>query len=111
MQDFIDFDPDTNTTRMFFIRTVEWNGKETVTNDIPLTELERQCLAYAAGARHNEQHDVRYWESDPETRVVLRKRWKEIADALHINNGCWKASQSVGDDDDEDYADDDITLT
>jgi hypothetical protein len=49
----------------------------------PLTEAERKYLAMHAHYESGRQDDVRYWDADPEKRLALKRRWREIADWLH----------------------------
>lgn len=48
-----------------------------------LSEDERRYLAMHARYESNRQDDVRYWDPDPQKRLALKRRWREIADWLH----------------------------
>jgi hypothetical protein len=51
--------------------------------DTLLSDGERRYLAMHARYESGRQDDVRYWDADPQRRLVLKRRWREIADWLH----------------------------
>lgn len=55
----------------------------TAPGGVPLSDDERCYLAMHARYESNRQDDVRYWDADPQQRLVLKRRWREIADWLH----------------------------
>lgn len=52
-------------------------------DDLALDEDERRFLAMHATYEAKKQDDFRYWDQDPERRVLLKARWLEIANAFH----------------------------
>lgn len=52
---------------------------------LELTEPERAYLAMHARYESDRQDDFRYWNPDSVERARLKARWREIADALHVN--------------------------